>query len=131
MMLKKIRELSGAALQYAVMLAEDWSYFPAVGGQCAVYGRNRGHTQVWAVAGPDYLNGPAGDEIIDRENISTTWLSAEECKDRSKAWNGYVAENFAYSADEDVNGATRREAAMRAWVQHKLGDKYFIPKEFL
>lgn len=117
----KTNELAGAALQHAVMLAEGWTYFQRTPEQCAVYARNSGPTQTWTVAGPDFLTGPAGDDIIDRELIDTLTVAGG-----TDGWEAHI-----YLPNEMVIafGATRREAAMRAYVAWKLGDEVEIPEE--
>lgn len=120
----KTSQLSGRALQHAVMLAEGWTYFQSTPEQCAVYGRNSGPTQTWTVAGPDFLTGRAGDDIIDRECISSQYES-DQLWNAHLGWNGYTLQPMFWAS-----GTTRREAAMRAYVASKLGDEIELPQEF-
>ncbi len=151
-MKKLILELSGAALQHAVMLAEGWEYFRPMAGQCAMYGRT-GPTPVWTISGPDYLTGPAGDEIIDRVGISTirceddNGVDAEgyATRERIPVWAATIGQErverstdhqshgpmYQIYVDDVVYGATRREAAMRRWVFRVLGEEVDIPEEML
>lgn len=149
----KTIELTGRALQHAVMLAEGWSFFAASAGQCALYGRSNGATPLWTVRGPDFLQEVAGDEIIDREGISVIRCDDDYGKDekgfcnhvRIPVWAatlGQHSQEIIYGSQGDcwgrsytlavsdmAYGATRREAAMRAWVLEKLGAEVEIPGE--
>ena len=115
----KTRMLTGRALDYAVALAE---------GHAPI--RKEASEHVWFLFLIDgytrtsalYVDGPAGDLIIDRELIET---SPYEYADRVVWW--------AYLKDCNCGheGATRREAAMRTYVASKLGDEVDIPKELM
>lgn len=123
----KTAELTGRALQHAVMLAEGWVYFMPTPGQCAMYGRTDGPRPLWTVHGKNYLTGSAGDDIIDREKIGT-----EPCcpnRWRARAPRIAVVDGTEYSDPVRADGATRREAAMRAYAAAKLGDDVDIPEE--
>ena len=127
----KTNELTGRALQHAVMLAEDWDYFPATIYECAMYGKGGGPRPTWTVTGPDYLTGQAGDAVIDRHRISTVRLNDlyfPSGNEKGEHWEAYFC---ATCAGEKRYGATRREAAMRAYVASKLGEEVEIPDEFL
>ena len=73
-----------------------------------------------------YSTGPAGDDIIDREKISTAWNHGEA------HWNANIVEETedGFYTTYDY-GSTRREAAMRAYVASKLGDEVEIPDELI
>ena len=117
-------ELSGAALQHAVMLAEGWTYVPNDGIQCSAYCRIVDSTARWTIKGPNYLAGPAGDDIIDREKIDTRHI-----KRRAHCWEARIDRRSVEQPPITARAATRREAAMRAWVAHNLGDEIKLPED--
>jgi hypothetical protein len=102
----KTSELTGQALDYAV--AEIESQRSGVD---------------WTDWSPDYSGGSYGDGVIDRERIGTlpqfdgTWLACLLSKDGNRTPSMY--------------GATRREAAMRAYVAAKRGSEVEIPEGLL
>ncbi len=109
-------ELTGAALQHAVMLAEGWAYFPATEGQCALYCRT-GATPTWTVRGPDYLTWAQAGPILDRESICI--------RGTKPGFTAWVHEQRATLQ----GGSTQLEAAMRCFVFSKLGDEVELPEE--
>ncbi len=114
----KTRDLKGRALDYAVALAEGFRPFIHYGvtnHPMPVIGRGSFYPPI-----PMYVEGPAaGDAIIDRELIDT-W---------HRKGTGWCASIKSPGIGREWHGTTRREAAMRAWVYHKLGDEVEIPEE--
>lgn len=144
----KTRDLSGRALDYAVALAEglqlcDWygrgvTRFNGLKLDLG-YGRFRPYildsditrAQVKACEDSPFLSDQQywqptraveGDDIIDRERISTEI-------GHSGQWLAYSMYNLNDDKNFMVIGTTRREAAMRCYVLSKLGDDVEIPKE--
>ncbi len=112
----KTIELTGRALDYAVALAEH--------GQTDVEEFNFFYGEG---CNPDllYSSNKVGDDIIDREMISTQVYDASFKPDHM--WGAYLPGQIPYT--RPATGPTRRIAAMRAWVMHKLGPEIDIPKE--
>lgn len=158
-----VNELSGAALDYAVALAEGLK--PSVFVE-PDYGQQREKDiHVGIVVSPSGhthydpsqdLLGNFGERLIDREGITTIRCDDDYGRDakgfttseRIPVWAATVGQHSAeevYGAQGDnygrayaldvvdvVYGATRREAALRAYVWYKLGRKVKtveIPKE--
>ncbi len=127
----KTSELKDRALDYAVAVAEG--YKPVICRNYTAAEEARGIRRYYISLGLDYKEGvtvdyypryspstgPAGDDIIDREKIST-WTTGD----------GWHARDFVIYTMV-VDGATRREAAMRAYVASKLGDEVEIPDELI
>lgn len=102
---------------------------------------------------PDFVASPDGDDIIDREGISVIRCDDDHGTDsegfttseRIPVWAATLGQ-FGYTestehqhhdamyqiyVDGVMYGPTRRIAAMRAWVEHKLGEAVEIPDELL
>lgn len=126
MAIQKIKELSGNPLNYAVAKAEGYE------ARCAWLLDQQGYVawqsyeRGWGNPIPNYCETHAGDEIIDRELISTQVF--DNSFPIGSRWNAYLPGHIPYKADEEINGATRREAAMRAWAVYKLGETIDIPE---
>lgn len=120
----KTRELSDCVLDYAVALAEGYKPVEhTILASTWVEKKNaRGVMTPCPVSSLHFTDGKPGDDIIDREFIDTEYFRSDE------VWYASV-----FLSDECVQmaGATRREAAMRAYVASKLGEEVDIPKELL
>ena len=103
----KTNELTGAALDWAVCIAEY--------GYGADYKTNRYSTD-WAQGGP----------IIERERIATTPMTPTVGEDRTPYWFANYEGQITYR-----DGPTPLIAAMRVYVASKLGDDITIPEELL
>lgn len=118
----RTRQLTDRALDYAVALVEGYTNLRADVLGVLVMDPPRVAYGPVELSGLDFIGGPAGDDIIDREMISThavgivTWRASLQDED------GKV-----FFAD----GKTRREAAMRCYVASKLGDEVEIPPSLL
>lgn len=108
----KTLTLTGRALDYAVALAEGISIERAA----ELVARNS--------AALTYSIGPLGDDIIDREKISVIW------DNHCEVWAAYYDPPDGH-AHYYSNGTTRREAAMRCRILHKLGGELDIPEGLL
>lgn len=122
----KTKQLTGRALDYAVALAEGF----VVSDDGKRYVTLVDEFTGWDdFAVPQYCTGPQGDDIIDRELIGTD--AGDGSFKGSKKWAAWMPGEMAFSAEDEITGTTRREAAMRAWVFHKLGEDVDIPKELM
>jgi hypothetical protein len=110
-------ELSGAALDWAVAMAEGWQRITA---------QDNGGEHPWLAKHGKYQdpkhyrptsNWMQGGPIIEREKIATNYSMKREC---------WFAENFIET--EIGSGATPLIAAMRCYVASKLGDDVEIPE---
>jgi hypothetical protein len=104
----KTIDLKGGALDYAVALAEGT--LPA-------------SFDDWRPTWPNYVNGPGGDDIIDREKIETRWIVMD-----AEGGGHWLAANL-FTDTYGYTGVTRREAAMRCYVASKLGAEVEVPEE--
>ena len=95
-----VREITGAALSWAVARAEG-DELPRDGSVGIDYATD------WLAAGP----------IIDREGISVRRFTNQTF------WVAYTNRDTA----EWIHGRTALEAAMRAYVEHKLGPHIALP----
>ena len=119
----KTSELTGAALGYAVAIADRRIIRNGIGGSLEVRGRTEDGEELpdgwdmWMLWYPQ-ANWAQGGPIIERGEIAV-WADSE---------GGWLA-----SANEgrgfDYNGHTPLIAAMRCYVASKLGDEVEIPKE--
>lgn len=128
----KTNTLTGAALDYAVAVAEGCNV--AVTQPLEV-----GHTyrpaypaimlegvgQHFRPRVPRYCTESAGDDIIDRERIGTEPLPHRN----EPAWQAFIHSSSPYAYT--VIGPTRRIAAMRCYVASRLGNEIDIPKDLL
>lgn len=143
-MKKKTTELSGRALDYAVALAEGvqvllWSNEEPAHKSVVVRPHRKGEYPLFY----DPSTGPAGDDIIDRESITTM-----RCNDlffpygneKGKYYETYWRAEIQRSGEPYIGiffscvrayGTTRREAAMRCYVASKLGAEIGIPDQLL
>lgn len=120
----KTSELTGAALDWAVALAETPNDMPYIMGNCLWRPdeedgvvRRYTPTEKWAIAGP----------IIEREKISVGY-------ERYGATGGETWDAVKKASHEDTTlsleyGPTPLIAAMRCYVASKLGDAVEIPEE--
>ncbi len=107
-------ELTGAALDYAVALAEGLPCKAYIHGtECWIYVSPSGH-EVYSPS-----SGIEGDEIIDRWMIATqpTGIVAWGANLQDENGKGFFG-----------NGPTRRIAAMRCFVCSRLGKEVEIPQ---
>lgn len=128
----KTIELTGRALDYAVALAEGWTnlhlHTPRGMGDIEPYlvmdyTRDDGKVSWEALGDMGYVGGSEGDDIIDRERISTQ-------AEHGTRWLAFTGPRLGEYKPRSVQyGATRREAAMRCFIASKLGDEVDIPKE--
>jgi hypothetical protein len=167
----KTNTLTGRALDYAVALAEGHTFREVRGkgatvfdgvfiaqvpggwkGQCATLVLDSDNTRKMIKAcedSPFYVDqrywrpttGSAGDEIIDREGITTircddygTDAQGFTTSERIPVWAAAIGQHsysestehqqhepmYQIGTDDVVYGATRREAAMRCWAIYKL-----------
>lgn len=134
----KTADLTGPALRYAVALAEGYKFgaprrvewqglvewhFPLSkpGWDRVGNAPFRPHAcNAWGNV-PRFEDGLHADDIIDREKISTAFSGMT---DRWYAWV-YIPR----AEPVEIGGATRREAAMRAWAIYNLDPEIDIPKE--
>lgn len=118
----KTSELSGAALDWAVAIAEGWKperVSDARGDYWWLFNEPRGMnpkhyhpSSHWGIGG----------RIIERERISVALERGEPWAAWSKAVFRDDAEAFGY-------GETPLVAAMRCYVASKLGDEVEVPEE--
>lgn len=143
----KTTELTGLALDWAVAQLDGWTLThdgiqPLLERRCSMIGLS-GYVTLEA------------DDIIDREGISVircdddygvdergfcnnvripVWAACLGHQSRGEV-HGPQGDNWGttYSLDVDdvAYGATRREAAMRAWVREKRGAEVEVPAELL
>lgn len=142
-MLTKTNELTGAALDWAVAIAEGLKpddIFIAWHGLCRRIRDDDGELTNRYMTGPDLLfsrKWEAGGPIIEREitkvfrNVGGTW-SAMVLKDVSIPPEDRGT-SLALTRRAQWNGAgpTLLIAAMRCYVASKLGNEVDIPKELL
>lgn len=137
MSLRKVSELSGVDLDYAVALCEGFGpgeYMRGIERKLDVRGKvstllvpiNRAYVH-WS---PTTLK--QGDDIIDRELLATApaWHNAGyDSPTGFWYWKAYVLgpENLDGSFEQE--GPTRRIAAMRCFVCSKLGPQVELPDE--
>lgn len=121
-----VAKLTGRALDYAVALAEggtNLQYDTVATYWITINGKDLALSSGWAASmsfAPS--SSSVGDDIIDREMISTT-------VEHSGVWLAYMGFNLGDEKRCMVVGSTRREAAMRCYVASKLGAEVEIPKE--
>ena len=117
----KTSELSGAALNWAVAMAEGWQPERARDNQGEYWwlfkesrGMNPKHyhpSTHWGIGG----------HIIEREKLTVVYNEREE---DAEGWR-----TIAYHTGNIEYGATPLIAAMRCYVASKLGDEVQIPEE--
>jgi hypothetical protein len=126
----KTSELTGAALDWAVAIAEGFKPSQLYISKWSKFSPASIYTRTFDDDGnPDgYMTGPdrlysrkweAGGPIIEREEIDTVKVGVKQWRGRIEAGNpvsGY--------------GPTPLIAAMRCYVASKLGDVVDVPKEF-
>lgn len=137
----KTKDLTGRALNHAITLAQGWEYFPEIKDvQCALYCRT-GATPTWTTNVPDFTNDSQADDIIDERGISI--IRCDDDYNAPAPWAAVLDRQvierstehqthdpmYRIYADDVTYGATRREAAMRAWARHVLGEELNIPEE--
>jgi hypothetical protein len=129
----KTKELTGRALDYAVAKAEGWVNYP---DDSVEHGDTWHCDPVRAPFGPVLevsawkpSTSAQAEYIIDREMISTQVFDASFKPE--VMWNAYMPGDVPVMADEEINGPTRRTAAMRCWVMHKLGAEVEVPDELV
>jgi len=127
----KTSELTGAALDWAVAIAEGFKPSQLYISKWSKFSPASIYTRTFDDDGnPDgYMTGPdrlysrkweAGGPIIEREEIDTVKVGVKQWRGRIEAGNpvsGY--------------GPTYLIAAMRCYVASKVGDTVEVPKELL
>jgi hypothetical protein len=111
----KTRELTGAALDWAVAQIESGAGPDKAEKQWRYFGRTFHPSTDWAQGGP----------IIERERLQVT-------TDKSAEWVcsiPYAVEIGGYRKYIFTCGSTPLIAAMRCYVASKLGDEVNIPEE--
>lgn len=108
----KVRELSGAALNYAVILALFPKAFVDKPSIRAIV-VNYPYDKDWRLTGP----------IIEREHISPHWVLGGP--QIPGCWSAHIPGGNGRM----LYGPTPLVAAMRCFVASKLGDEIEIPKE--
>lgn len=127
MSLRKVSELSGVDLDYAVARALGYVDYPTDSGGAANLWYLNSATAPFCekVYKKDFKpsTGSYGDIIIDREKIATEWCWSldEPC------WQARIHQHSVKLSHWE-DGATRREAAMRCFVYSKLGDNVEVPE---
>ena len=119
----KVSELQGAALDWAVAMAEGWTATieqDAKGEYLWLWKEPRGmnpkhyHPTQWSIGGP----------IIEREWIELT-LNTDP---GGGEWVAQIADDVP-DGYHSASGPTPLIAAMRCYVTFKLGDEIEVPKE--
>lgn len=120
-------ELTGVALDYAVAMAEgipseDIKLPGWKGDNLYRFRRDEdGKKDGFYTTGSGLVfhKGPAGDDIIDREGISTQKITDE--------WEASIYNPTTQCMHGTTLGPTRRIAAMRCYVASKLGWEVELP----
>jgi hypothetical protein len=115
----KTNELTGAALDWAVAIAEGFDPETLNTKTGVVYSLSYG------VYTPS-TNWKQGGPIIERERIATTPMTPTVGEDRTPYWFANYEGQITYR-----DGPTPLIAAMRCYVASKLGDDVDVPKELL
>ena len=114
----KTSELKGAALDWAVAECEGWEIVPNThrfNEELIMF--KKGEECQWFVDYDPSTDWAQGGPIIEREKIDV-------CVDNDGWFTWY-----AKKGDVERGGATPLIAAMRCYVQSKLGDEVEIPEE--
>jgi len=117
----KTRELIGAALDWAVAKCDGWQPVYTNGALYPVFQKGGNVEKIWREYSTDWSQaGP----IIEREKISL------ECKQ-----DGWWVASCQYNYSEDKEHVQLADApliaAMRCFVDSKLGNEIEIPEELL
>ncbi len=143
------RDLDGAALCWVIcqldrhsiasyplyITAEGFQYWPFQLRNTNTIGNvTLGPNRIWQPNMPDYLNGKVTDDIIDREVISTSavyqHIELRDCDWKATIWKQSPTIYNQFHVDTwQVEGPTRRIAALRALVLKHYGEEVRIPKE--
>jgi hypothetical protein len=127
----KVSELSGPRLDWAVAMALGIevridNVLKCIALKCTAGEMlDLGGTWLWS---PTTSQTQAG-KIIDREKIESLYFGAEG---RPHPWESQIGEDTHYidqHPGDAMGGATRLEAAMRCFVESKLGYEVDIPEE--
>ena len=127
----KTNELSGIALDYAVVLAlggEYDTYDSVATHWVKLNGESRALSRGWAQSFTPSTNWAQAGEIIETEK-----LSLRHYKEHNEEWFS-EKQHFGrhHKAGRSYGeGTTPLIAAMRCYVSSKLGDEVEIPKELL
>ena len=120
----KTSELTGAALNWAVAIADGWTVTTA---------SDKEGQYLWLVYGISEMklsqyrpstNWMRGGPIIEREGMGV-WMY--QWNEQGEPENGWYAEDK--NGDHVRTGTTPLIAAMRCYVASKLGDEVEIPEE--
>jgi hypothetical protein len=134
----KTHELTGAALDWAVAIAEGFKPSQLYINKWSKFSPASIYTRTFDDDGnPDgYMTGPdrlysrkweAGGPIIEREGLSIRYAQ----KDARGAWYAVQGPNRFLSPDFEGSGPTPLIAAMRCYVASKLGDTIEVPGELI
>jgi hypothetical protein len=133
----KTATLTGVQLEYAVALAEGYKFgapkrlanvhtylFPLSAPGWKTLGAVCLYSDGWGDNVPKFSTGPAGDAIIDREHITTKWMG--DIHRLEPSWIAHMPYASGQLTRTGTDGATRRIAAMRAFVESRLGPEIDI-----
>ena len=118
----KTQDLEGEALNYAATLADKWNAYLIMDHAGALHTYYR-HDQHGSIVYPNYLNWSDAGPVIERERIE---LKIPEAKEFGQ-WMALITD-----ASGDYihrSGPTPLIAAMRCFIQSRLGDEVEIPEE--
>lgn len=120
----KTADLSGDNLEWAVALCESYIFHGRVDAHLYyVHAHNKGGLFTPAFSSDWALGGP----IVERERINFEQIPSDEVD--WKAWMYPINEWNTFSGIQ--YGPTQLVAAMRCYVQSKLGDEIEIPDEII
>lgn len=117
----KTKELSGAALDWAVAMCEEVSMLKPERGQVFVYSSAFGNKY------SPTLDGGLAASIIERELICVD--AGDGSFKGDKKWSAWVAKRAPVRLEDEITGPSFLIAAMRCYVASKLGAEVEIPKE--
>ena len=115
----KTNELTGAALSWAVGLAEGYE-LNLYGVDPSIRARVPGLGVHAPWAPQRYWN--QGGPIIEREKLDVGWVASDRCR----ATYDWLDEEF-----HEAFGPTPLIAAMRCYVASRLGDEVDVPEELV
>lgn len=134
----KVSELTGKALDYAVALCEggvDFRFDTVATYWITINGKDLALSPSWAQSFTPSTDWRQGGPILEREKISIQprFLGLTE-ESKSPVYQGWQASELReayWMSPRNVLGETPLIAAMRCYVESKLGNEIEIPKELL